>query len=934
MRNIFVLISCIAFLISNLLTAQVTTDPAVPIADQSVTIILDATGTGLEGYTGNVYAHTGITKNGAQWQNVIGDWGVNSSQPLLINIDTDLYKLEITPTIREFYSAGSEDDITEICIVFRSAEEPYLQTMPDIFIEVFEIELNIVLISPDISPFFVEPGETITVTAESMLSDLLSLYVDDVLITSTSGTMINETITASTDQDTKHWIRVVATEGENMVADSNYYYVRGENTIEDLPEGVVDGINYIDEQTVTLVLQAPYKNSIYAIGDFNDWSVDPEFRLKCNMADNNNIETRYWVTLENLTPGQEYIFQYLVDESIKIGDPYAEKVSDPWNDQYINEATYPGMLDYPDGLTDGIATVLQTNQEEYMWQVENFQTPAVEDMVVYELLIRDFTAQHTFQSLIDTIGYFKRLGINVIELMPVNEFEGNSSWGYNPNYYFAVDKYYGPKNDLKAFIDECHANEIAVVIDMVLNHSFGTSPMVLLYWDAQNNQPAANNLWFNQQPTHDYNVGYDFNHESPQTREFTKRVNDFWLTEFNVDGFRFDLSKGFTQTYSVGNIDLWGQYDQSRINIWNDYAAAIWQTNPDARIILEHFAENPEEIVLSNNGMMLWGNSNHDYNEGTMGWTENGKSDFSWISYQKRGWDNPHVVGYMESHDEERLQFKNITYGRNVSGYNIQDSTIGIERLELAAAFFFTIPGPKMVWQFGEMGYDYSIDFNGRTGEKPIRWDYLDNWHREYLFHVYSALIQLKTEYDVFGTNDFSLDVHNAEKSIVLRNSDMNAVVVGNFGMSTAGVTPSWPNVGTWYEFFTQTQYEVNSTNQTVELERGEYRIYTTQYIEKPEWLNTSVEELKGVASNARFSAYPNPTNGEINFIINLNAAIDINIDVFDAMGKKVAEINRVDLNAGKNQINWDSAGNLEKGIYFAFIRSGYYNESIKFVVE
>ena len=91
--------------------------------------------------------------------------------------------------------------------------------------------------------------------------------------------------------------------------------------------------------------------------------------------------------------------------------------------------------------------------------------------------------------------------------MPFNEFEGNNSWGYNPDFYFAPDKYYGPENTLKQFIDSCHAKGIAVVMDIALNHSFGSSPLVQLYWDAANNRPAADNPWFNPVAKHALQCG-------------------------------------------------------------------------------------------------------------------------------------------------------------------------------------------------------------------------------------------------------------------------------------------------------------------------------------------------------------------------------------------------------------------------------------------
>jgi len=86
--------------------------------------------------------------------------------------------------------------------------------------------------------------------------------------------------------------------------------------------------------------------------------------------------------------------------------------------------------------------------------------------------------------------------------------------------------------------------------------------------------------------------------------------------------------------------------------------------------------------------------------------------------------------------------------------------------LVMAAALFFTIPGPKMFWQFGELGYDYSIDYNGRLGRKPIRWDYLQQDRRRKLYRVFSALIELKRDYPAFRSENFFMDVRGAVKRI------------------------------------------------------------------------------------------------------------------------------------------------------------------------
>jgi len=907
------------------LSAQsVSTVPEYPTDQGEVILTFDATGSDLQGYSGKLYTHCGVTVNGDRWQHVIGNWGVNTTQPELTHLSGNLWELLITPSIRDFWGVSSSGVISEMCLVFRS-EDSQTQS-PDMFVDVFESGLSLVVSEPKDDNFVIFLNQEMLIEAAAPNADSMFIFVNNDLEYETDMISFSYILLADNFGSywTENWVKIIAKDATDMVADSFAYRVIPEPSVAELPAGIIDGINYIDENTVILSLYAPEKEAAFVIGDFYNWELNEDSYMKRTPDD-----LRFWLQIDNLIAGQEYIFQYFIDAEVKIGDPYADKVSDPWNDHYITNATYPNLIDYPDNdIADGIATVLQTAQEPYEWQVENFTPPAVDKMVVYECLIRDFTALHTYQSLTDTLEYFKRLGVNVIELMPVSEFEGNLSWGYNPNYYFAPDKFYGPKDKLKEFIDVCHQNGIAVVLDMVLNHSFGTSPNVKLWWDYESNRPAANSPYYNQVAKHDFNVGFDMNHESPATRAFSKRVNKYWLEEYKFDGFRFDLSKGFTQKNTLGNTGQWGQYDQSRIDIWDDYSAAIWDVNPKAYVILEHFADNSEETVLANNGMMPWGNLNHNYCDGSMGWTENGKSDVEWMSYKKRGWNDPHVVGYMESHDEERMMYKNVTWGNAVGGYNIKDTTFALERSALSANFFIPIPGPKMIWQFGEMGYDYSIDYNGRTGEKPPRWDYLDDWRREYLFNVYAALIDLKKEYDAFSTTDFSLDVYSGKKSMVLRHSSMNVVVVGNFEMSGSQITPDWPSTGTWYEFYSQTEETISSSSQALDLEPGEYRLYSTVKIEKPEWLNTNIEDNVDKAEGFT-KVYPNPSTGNFSFTFDNPSEELIEVSIYDVLGNKVSEFS----NNSKQSVTWNP-GKLTNGFYFARVSRGSSYEVIKLIIE
>jgi 1,4-alpha-glucan branching enzyme len=866
--------------------------PALPTDLDGVEVVFDATqgNAGLANYTGDVYAHTGVITNlstsTSDWKYVKADWGVNIPACKLTSLGNNKWKLTISPSIRAYYNVPANEQIEKLAFVFRSGVtvngswlEGKTASNGDIFYDVYPSGLSVKITNPDQDFLFAAIGTPIPVSVSSLAADSTILYSNGIMIGSTTGTSLSTNITPS--DYGRYLVKAVAKTATDMVADSFYYYVRPAVTTAALPAGIADGINYIGNDSVVLCLYAPLKEYAFVIGDFNNWLPDEPTYMK-RTPDGK----RFWCSIGNLIPGKEYIYQYFVDGNIRIGDPYAKKVSDPWNDKYIDETTYPGLIEYPSGKTSGVATVLQTNQPEYVWQTTGYTAPPVSDLVVYELLLRDFSAEHSFQSLIDTLPYLKRMGINAIELMPVSEFEGNLSWGYNPNFYFAVDKYYGTETKFKELIDICHANGIAIIMDMVLNHSFGTSPYVMLYWDAANSRPAANSPYYNPVAKHDFNVGFDFNHESQDTKDYMKKILEYWLTEFKVDGYRFDLSKGFTQNNTLGNTGAWGNYDQSRINILTSYHNIIKAKNPNAVLILEHFANNDEEKELSNRGMLLWGNINNNYAEGAMGYASN--SDLSWASYASRGWTNPTLVSYMESHDEERQMYKCIAFGNSTAGYSIKDTTIALQRAALTASFFFTIPGPKMIWQFGEMGYDYSINYPSGTSasrldNKPPRWDYMNQQRRRSLYNTYASLIHLKTENPVFKTTKFSLEVGGAMKKIKLQDASTSAVVLGNFNITSANIIPNFHKTGRWYDYLNNDSIEVTDVTAPITLKPGEAKIYLTKKIANPYSLG------EDAASGFDVQVAPNPVTDACKILLSCNGYQSYEVNFFNLSGIQVS---------------------------------------------
>lgn len=926
-------------LISGFITnAQIIdTDPEIPVVDQPVTIYFDATqGTaGLRDYSGDVYAHTGVltdkSTSGSDWKYVKTNWGQNTSETKLTRISPNYYKLDIAPTIRDYYGVPVTEKITHMAFVFRS-DFPYTGSSyyegketggKDIFAEVFESGLNINLTTPEHYALVVVQNDTISVNASATYADSISLFINGAYIkTGEDSTSLTYTIIAGSAGENR--VKVIAYAYPDFVADSFFYYVRQDPVIETLPDGLRDGINYTSDTSVTLVLFAPLKDYVFVIGDITEWLALEKGYMKITPDGE-----KFWLDINGLIPGKEYRYQYLVDGELRIADPYADKLLDPWNDPYIAGETYPGLIEYPKDMTSGIVSVFQTAQQNYQWQITDFQPPALTSLVIYELLVRDYIASHDYKTLTDTLDYLDNLGINAIELMPVNEFEGNLSWGYNPSFYFAPDKYYGPKDDLKTFIDSCHGRGIAVILDMVLNHSYGQSPLVQLYFNSTTWKPTPENPWYNvDSPNPVFSWGYDFNHESKNTREFVDRVNTYWLTEYQVDGFRFDFTKGFTNIHGDG-----GAYDASRISILKRMAGQIWNVNPDAYVILEHFADNTEEKELAEYGMMLWANMNNEYANAAMGYSSN----LSWGTSKERGWEVPNLVTYMESHDEERIMYKIISGGLSLGEYDTRDPETALERMELAAVFFLTIPGPKMIWQFGELGYDISINYNGRTGEKPLKWYYYYDTDHKHLYQVYSFLNSLRRNHEVFMTTDYSYLLSSILKRINLNDPGMNVTVIGNFDITEGTIDPNFQDTGTWYEYFTGDSIAVTNVNELISLQPGECRLYSDKKLVTPEFI-LNIDHNSDPRHDYSTVVYPNPSKDNFHIRIMTSHPVTVSIDIFDITGKVVRKLASGYPANGMHVFQWDGKtdgySEAEQGMYFVQVVTPEGCEMLKVIKE
>ncbi|WP_299621176.1 alpha-amylase family glycosyl hydrolase [uncultured Tenacibaculum sp.] len=832
-----------------------------------------------------------------------GAWTNSNEAQKLTNNGDGSYSISFTPTT--FYNRTG---IGRIGMLVKAKDGSGDKKSQDQLFEVGKFQLT--LTAPTSTPTIVNSGDNVTISATASLSADFNLKANGASI-NTQNASTNYSFTAAVTATTN--FELEATNGVDTKTQSFQVVVKPTVVEESLPLNVKDGLtlNPTDNTKATLVLYAPGKEFVHVIGDFNNWTLNDSYLLKKDSA-----KDRFWIELTGLAPQTNHMYQFLIDGSLRVADPYSTIVLTESNDQFINNVTYPNLPAYPAGKTNHAVTLLRTGDAPYAWEVTNFNRPAKTDLVIYEVLLRDFDQLHSFDALKARLDYIKGLGINAIELMPVSEFDGNESWGYNPSFHMALDKYYGTQNAFKQLVDECHKRGIAVILDVVYNHATGQNPFYRM-WNTDNGnyggQASSDSPFFNATAKHSFNVFNDFNHSQQATKDYVKRTVQYWIDEYNIDGFRWDLTKGFTQNCSGSDDACTNRMQADRVAVLKEYADYQWEVDSDFYVIFEHLGTNQEETEWVNyrlaegKGIMMWSNLNSNYSETTLGFHASNKSNFDWIDYKKRGWSVPANIAYMESHDEERLMYKNLQFGNSNGSYNVKDLATGLERTASAGAFYFTVPGPKMIWQFGELGYDVSIDFNGRTGNKPIRWDYDNEADRKAIYNLWSKLIALKKQEDIFRTSDFTLEVNNANglKKIQLTNDNTSddlryVTIIGNFGVTAQAINPSFQQTGTWYDLLDETKtIDVTNATATLALQPGEFRIFGSSAV------TLSNEDI--VDNEDILRVYPNPSKD----YFSVNKDVE-DIKVYNISGKEVLFFK------GNYQKNHKfSLQQLSQGLYF-----------------
>ncbi len=731
--------------------AQVSTEPSPLQEDsQDVTIFFhaDQGNKGLQGVgpETKVYAHTGVClSNGGQWVNA-PSWGDNSPKYELQYVSTNLWKLYIGD-IREYYGITDPAvNVTKLAFVFRSADckkEGKGEGNTDIFVDVVDAGLQVALESN-------LPGTLVTPSTAKVTFKVGATKESDITL-SINGVVIGEALSAKTlvqeytfSGPGNYEVKAVAKAGDDKAERVEMYCYASDSQQAGYPGGTPKmGPVKNSDGSVTFCLGAPGKSSVILVGEWNGYQVSNEHVMNYTDVDGMRY---FWVTVKGLDNDRMYGYYFLVDGSKKVGDPYARLVLDPWNDKYLATDVFPGLPQYPDDKIQNVPlAIYQGSINDYDWKVENFKGVDSSDLIIYELLFRDFTGTEgkalgdgTVRGAIEKIPYLKKLGVNAIELLPIMEFNGNISWGYNPNFYFAPDKAYGTPDDYKEFIDICHQNGMAVILDMVFNQSDGLHPWYQMY------QPGEN-PFYNLDAPHAYSVLNDWNQGYPMVQEQWADVLRYWMTEYKFDGFRFDLVKGLgdNDSYANSGDNATNSYNASRVARMRELQKVVEEINPNAYFINENLAGSKEENEMAATGQLNWANINNAGCQFAMGYSS--ESDMNRFYAPKDGgrlWGS--TVSYLESHDEQRLAYKQNQWGVAEIKGKLEPS---MARLGSAAAQMILAPGAHMIWQFSEIGNSQNTknsDGGNNTDPKIVNWAQFEEAPCKGLYDSYCELIGIR----------------------------------------------------------------------------------------------------------------------------------------------------------------------------------------------
>jgi len=765
-------------------SAQIVETSPSPLQQSSKDVVItyyaDKGTAGLAGLTSGVYAHTGVITNKSNGSWVYApEWGDNNAKYALKYVSTDTWQLEIGD-IRTYYGIEDpEEKVEKIALVFRNADktkEGKGDGGSDIFIDVYDDVFAIEFTASD-GPVVME-CRPVEFTVRSTESAKLSIAMDGTVLESKeNATALTGKIDFSADGS--FTVTATADNGKEVLTKSIVMLVGPKSVMAEYPGGKPrPGAVKNADGTVTFCLPAPLKENVILVGSWSDYQPLMDGVMNYQDVDGQRY---FWTTVSGLKDDESYPYYYLVDGKIKVADPYATLVLDPYSDKWLTN-NLGDLPKYPyTKFDDTVLAVYRGSLDDYEWKVTDFTIPAHDALNIYEILIRDFhgensTADGTLARTRASLSYLQTLGINAIELMPVMEFNGNNSWGYNTNFYFAPDKAYGTPLEFKEFVDLCHGHGIAVILDIVFNQSDGLHPWYQMY-------DIKDNPFYNASAPHNYSVLNDWKQDNPLVEQQWHDALTFWLKEYNVDGFRFDLVKGLgdNDSYTGKSTD---DYNKSRVDRMIRLHATIESVKPGAIHINEHLAGAKEENEMAADGQLNWANINYASCQFAMGYESESNLNRFYAPLDGSRLAGS-TVSYAESHDEERMGYKQGKWG--ISAAIKGDLPTKTRRLGSVAAQMLMTPGSHMIWQFAELGADQTTknnDGSNNTDPKKVLWNRLNDDNYIALHDIYKRLLWTRLNNPALFSADadvtVSLNAWSTGRFIKLQNGSDELVLLVN----------------------------------------------------------------------------------------------------------------------------------------------------------
>ncbi len=536
-------------------------------------------------------------------------------------------------------------------------------------------------------------------------------------------------------------------------------------------------------------LFAPYNKGAALIGSFSDWQEIPMKRG----------DDGYFRTSVELEDGV-YKYKFRVQSNSWFFEP------EQWVDVTDPCAT---DIDELSGKDDGVIHIKDGERitDTYLWQHDDKPLPADEELVIYELHVGDFSggeddpyARGKYKHVIEKLDYLCELGINAIELMPLKEYPGDYSWGYNPRHFFATESSYGSTAELKQLIDECHNRGIRVIIDGIYNHSEASSPLTQIDHD----------YWYHHSPRDpDNNWGPEFNYEHYDeklkihpARKFIGETIRFWIEEYHLDGIRYDAAR------QIANYDFMH---------WIVQEAKKTAGAKPFYNVAEHI---PETTSITNvDGPMdgCWHDSfYHCILEHICGETFDLERLKDVIDCKRQGFlGATNVVNYLTNHDHNHIMVE-------LGNREIFDEE-AFRRAKLGVAILMTAVGVPLIWMGEEFG-----EYKPKQPESSkIDWTLLGNDLNRSLFESYKGLTNLRKSNHALYTENIDFIHENAEAKVLAytrwNEQGSRVVVIANFSENfLAGYhVPNFPSAGTWHEW--TGNYDVESGDDGIITDLGPY---------------------------------------------------------------------------------------------------------------